>query len=111
MDFRIRKIDHSILEKQDDTPAQYWRQLWILPQEVRYVVQVMTFDCENNETDCFLAAADNVEIVVKMQPRPSSTVLAADKSTKNEASRGKERAALLIFQWWIIHVSNKSRCF
>ena len=38
----------------------------------------MTFDCENDETDDFLVAADNIEIIVKIQLRPLLEALGAD---------------------------------
>ena len=90
----------------------------------------MTFICENGETDRLLAAADDIEIVVKILPRPSPEALGADKrageSPKHEAARGTERMAppegregeralvrgpLMIFQRWIVDILNKSRCF
>ena len=37
----------------------------------------MSFDCENDETDCLLAAADDIENIVKIQPRPSLEPLGA----------------------------------
>ena len=90
----------------------------------------MTFNCENDKTDRLLAAADNIEIIVKIQPRPSLEAVGADEradeSPKNEASRGTEgmtpsegsgrerafvRGPLLIFRRWIVDISNKSHCF
>ena len=55
----------------------------------------MTFGCENDETDRLLAAADDIEIIVQIQPRPSLEALGADdradESPKNEAARDTER--------------------
>ena len=55
----------------------------------------MTFDCENDETDRLLAAADDIEIIVKIQPQPLLEDLGddelADESPKNELDEGTER--------------------
>ena len=57
----------------------------------------MTLGSENDETDRLLAAADDIEIIVKIQPRPSLEALGADErageSPKNEAARFTERMA------------------
>ena len=55
----------------------------------------MTFDCENDETDRLLAVVDDIEITVKIQPRPLLEALGADEradeSPKNESARGMKR--------------------
>ena len=55
----------------------------------------MTFECENDKTNRLLAAADDIKIIVKIQPRPSPKGLGADEqadeSPRNEAARGTER--------------------
>ena len=48
----------------------------------------MTFNCEDNETDRLLVAADNIEMIVKVQLRPLPEALGADKSPTSEAARG-----------------------
>ena len=87
-------------------------------------------DCENDETDCLLVVANDIENIVKIQPRPLPEALGADeradKSPKSEAARGTKRMTppegsrgerafvrgpLLIFQMWIVDISNKSHCF
>ena len=55
----------------------------------------MTFECENDETNRLLAVADNIEIILKILPRPLLEALGAveqaDESPKHEAARGTER--------------------
>ena len=54
----------------------------------------MTFDCDNNETNRLLAGADDIKLIVKIQPRLSLEALGADEraveSPKNKAARGTE---------------------
>ena len=85
----------------------------------------MTFDCED-ETNCLLAAADDIRIIVKIQPQPLPEALGAYESPTSKAVRGTEgtappegnggerafaRGPLLIFRRWRVNKLSKSRCF
>ena len=82
----------------------------------------MTFGCAD-ETNCFLAPADDIEIIVKIQPQPSPKALGADESPPQtkplevrrgmappEGSGGERafaRGSLLIFQRWKVDILKK----
>ena len=50
----------------------------------------MTFDCENNKTDRRLAVVDDIEITVKIQPRPSLEALGAEERADNPKMKPPE---------------------
>ena len=53
----------------------------------------MTFDCEDDEADRLVATAGDLEIVTKIQPRPSPVAQGADESPANEAAREPRKRA------------------
>ena len=71
MEFQIRQIDRSVLEKQDNMPARHYETVInSTSTSVLRSLSHMTFNCEDNKTDLFLAVADDIVVTVNIQPRP-----------------------------------------